>query len=244
MQHAGVDEGGIVKVHGDHLVILRRGRLFTVEIGDERSSRSPTVDAFGAGHRPARRLVRRDADLRRHRRRDRLQLRSAAAPRSGCSTSTRARPAQLQCDLPPALERLLLVAQLRQPPDRQQAGLLHAALPQPVGGRAVRAVPGDAQVARRRDAGGLPAHRPGDAHLPQRRAARSAAGPRAAHASPCATWRAAELACEATAVLGPAGRVFYVSPSSVYVWTTRDARESDAALGASACRSTAPRRAR
>jgi uncharacterized secreted protein with C-terminal beta-propeller domain len=29
VQHAGVDEGGIVKLHGDHLVILRRGRLFT-----------------------------------------------------------------------------------------------------------------------------------------------------------------------------------------------------------------------
>ncbi len=28
-QHAGVDEGGIVKVHGNHLVVLRRGRLFT-----------------------------------------------------------------------------------------------------------------------------------------------------------------------------------------------------------------------
>src|SRR5262249_14052019 len=27
-QHAGVDEGGIVKLHGDHLVVLRRGRLF------------------------------------------------------------------------------------------------------------------------------------------------------------------------------------------------------------------------
>jgi hypothetical protein len=27
-----------------------------------------------------------------------------------------------------------------------------------------------------------------------------------------------ELACEASAVLGPAGRVFYVSPSSVFVW--------------------------
>src|SRR5215831_7957524 len=25
-QHAGVDEGGIVKLHGDHLVVLRRGR--------------------------------------------------------------------------------------------------------------------------------------------------------------------------------------------------------------------------
>ncbi|MGH2670956.1 MAG: beta-propeller domain-containing protein, partial [bacterium] len=30
VQHAGVDEGGIVKVQGDYLVILRRGRLFTV----------------------------------------------------------------------------------------------------------------------------------------------------------------------------------------------------------------------
>src|SRR5690242_4008367 len=25
VQHAGVDEGGIVKLHGDHLVVLRRG---------------------------------------------------------------------------------------------------------------------------------------------------------------------------------------------------------------------------
>ena len=33
VQHAGVDEGGIVKMHGDHLVILRRGRIFTVRVG-------------------------------------------------------------------------------------------------------------------------------------------------------------------------------------------------------------------
>ena len=33
-QEAGVDEGGIVKVRGDILVILRRGRLFTVSIAD------------------------------------------------------------------------------------------------------------------------------------------------------------------------------------------------------------------
>ncbi len=32
VQHAGVDEGGIVKQVGDFLVILRRGRLFTVRI--------------------------------------------------------------------------------------------------------------------------------------------------------------------------------------------------------------------
>lgn len=46
-QHAGVDEGGIVKVHGDHLVILRRGRLFTVAIGDDDLRPVSSVDAFG-----------------------------------------------------------------------------------------------------------------------------------------------------------------------------------------------------
>lgn len=46
-QHAGVDEGGIVKVHGDHLVILRRGRLFTVAIGDDDLRPVSSIDAFG-----------------------------------------------------------------------------------------------------------------------------------------------------------------------------------------------------
>ena len=45
-QHAGVDEGGIVKVHGDHLVVLRRGRLFTVAIGDEALRPISNIDAF------------------------------------------------------------------------------------------------------------------------------------------------------------------------------------------------------
>jgi len=46
-QHAGVDEGGIVKVHGDHLVVLRRGRLFTVAIGDGALKPISSVDAYG-----------------------------------------------------------------------------------------------------------------------------------------------------------------------------------------------------
>ena len=88
--------------------------------------------------------------------------------------------AALPRDLPPALERLLLVAQLREPPHRQQAGVLHAALPQSLARRPVRAVPGDAQwrPARRSR---LQAHRAGDAHLPHRRRARPVAGRRAAH---------------------------------------------------------------
>lgn len=46
-QHAGVDEGGIVKLHGDHLILLRRGRLFTVAIGDGALRAVSSVDAFG-----------------------------------------------------------------------------------------------------------------------------------------------------------------------------------------------------
>lgn len=49
-QHVGVDEGGIVKVRGDHLVVLRRGRLFTVRLGD--LTPVSAVDAFGTGIDP------------------------------------------------------------------------------------------------------------------------------------------------------------------------------------------------
>lgn len=52
VQHAGVDEGGIVKLHGDHLVALRRGRLFTVRIGDGEMRPVSVVDAFGPGINP------------------------------------------------------------------------------------------------------------------------------------------------------------------------------------------------
>src|SRR5262245_48493755 len=46
VQHAGVDEGGIVKVHGNHLVVLRRGRLFTIAIGGNALVPVSSVDAF------------------------------------------------------------------------------------------------------------------------------------------------------------------------------------------------------
>ena len=50
-QHAGVDEGGIVKAHGDHLVILRRGQLFTVRLGNELRPVS-VIDAYAPGSDP------------------------------------------------------------------------------------------------------------------------------------------------------------------------------------------------
>lgn len=52
VQTAGVDEGGIVKLHGEHLVILRRGRLFTVNLRDRNLQPVAAVDAFGEGINP------------------------------------------------------------------------------------------------------------------------------------------------------------------------------------------------
>ncbi|MCL2874943.1 MAG: beta-propeller domain-containing protein [Betaproteobacteria bacterium] len=48
-QTEGVDEGGIVKVHKNHLVILRRGRLFTVRVGDNALQPVDMQDAFAPG---------------------------------------------------------------------------------------------------------------------------------------------------------------------------------------------------
>lgn len=52
VQTAGVDEGGIVKRAGDHLVVLRRGRLFTVRIGADSLQPVSTVDAYAPGSDP------------------------------------------------------------------------------------------------------------------------------------------------------------------------------------------------
>ena len=51
-QTVGVDEGGIVKVHGNHLVILRRGRLFTVDVAGRNLQPKAMIDAFAPGTSP------------------------------------------------------------------------------------------------------------------------------------------------------------------------------------------------
>jgi hypothetical protein len=48
-QEAGVDEGGIVKMHGDTIVILRRGRLFTVSSRKGDLKPIDMIDAFPPG---------------------------------------------------------------------------------------------------------------------------------------------------------------------------------------------------
>ncbi|HEY0327279.1 MAG TPA: beta-propeller domain-containing protein, partial [Allosphingosinicella sp.] len=48
-QEAGVDEGGIVKTYRDMLVILRRGRIFTVSLADGAMRPIDAIDAFPPG---------------------------------------------------------------------------------------------------------------------------------------------------------------------------------------------------
>lgn len=50
-QKAGVDEGGIVKRAGDYLVVLRRGRLFTIRDGDDALTPVAAIDAFAPDKR-------------------------------------------------------------------------------------------------------------------------------------------------------------------------------------------------
>lgn len=52
VQTEGVDEGDIVKKQGDYLVVLRRGRLFTVRIGGDRLQPVASIDAFAPGSNP------------------------------------------------------------------------------------------------------------------------------------------------------------------------------------------------
>lgn len=52
VQTQGVDEGDIVKKQGDYLIVLRRGRLFTVRIGGDRLQPVSSIDAFAPHSNP------------------------------------------------------------------------------------------------------------------------------------------------------------------------------------------------
>lgn len=53
-ERAAMDEGGIVKLAGDYMVVLHRGRLFTIRVGDGALQPVSVVDAFSPGSDPFR----------------------------------------------------------------------------------------------------------------------------------------------------------------------------------------------
>ncbi|MGE0873094.1 MAG: beta-propeller domain-containing protein [Burkholderiales bacterium] len=232
VQHAGVDEGGIVKVHGEHLVILRRGRLFTVAIGDQDLKPIAWADAYGGrlppggawydemlihgdtviviGYSYARGgteigLFDIDAD-------GGLRYRSTHHLRSNDYYSSRNYASRLVGD------KLVFYTPLRLNPF---AANPYAAFP-----ALRRWREGAAPADFRRIAPATRIYRTDEELDPYQGVA--------LHSVTVCDLAARAFNCEASAVMGAPGRVFYVSPDSVYVWTTAWRRGRSASAPASA----------
>ena len=214
-QHAGVDEGGIVKVHGDHLVILRRGRLFTVRIGDDMRPVS-MVDAFGPGINP------RGAWY------DELLISDDKVVVVGYSYASRGTEIGIFSIDDAGELRYLSTYHLRSNDyysSRNYASRL-------LGTKLVFYTPQYLWYDPKDPLVVLPAMRRWHGREREGEFKRIVASTRvyrpavelnpegvaALHTVTICDLAAPELECEATAVLGPPGRVFYVSPSAVYAW--------------------------
>jgi hypothetical protein len=216
VQHAGVDEGGIVKLHGDHLVILRRGRLFTVRIGGDALQPVSAVDAFGPGIDPqgtwydeilisgdnvavigySYRRGGTEVGLFRVDAAGGITPRGTFQVRSGDYYSSRNYASRL------IGSRLIFYSPIRMSMD---VGRLEQRLP----------------AFRRWSSGDSTWRRT----APPTRVYRAAGGLKADDGLVLHTVTTCDLAsedveCESTALYGPSSREFYVSPHAVYVWAT------------------------
>ncbi|HEX5725015.1 MAG TPA: beta-propeller domain-containing protein [Longimicrobiaceae bacterium] len=218
VQHAGVDEGGIVKVHGDHLVMLRRGRLFTVAIGDGALRPVSAVDAFGPDMDPSgtwydELLVSpglvivigysyerggTEVGLFHLDRAGRLRHSSTYHLRSNDYYSSRNYASRLVGG------KLVFYTPLYLPLYGEDVLTGFPAL------RRWRS--GAREDEFRRIVPATRVFRPGRTLHPD--------DALALHTVTVCDLARGELDCEASAVLGPPGRVFYVSPGSVYVWVS------------------------
>jgi hypothetical protein len=231
-QQADVDEGGIVKRHGDHLVILRRGRLFTVAVGGGALCPVDAVDAFGPGLPPAdwydEMLVSRDRvvvigysyqrggtefgvfdidDAGRLRHRATYDLRSDDYYASR-NYASRLVGTKLVFYTPLRLDRGLRSVREALPAMRRADGVTAAESPfEPIVApdriyRPLHPLPPAAEVA--------------------------------LHTVTVCDLARADVRCAATSVVGPSERVYYVSASAVYVWTSGQPSGATFADGGSA----------
>jgi hypothetical protein len=219
VQHAGVDEGGIVKLHGDHLVILRRGRLFTVAVNDKQLKPVSYAEAYGEGVAPggawydemlmsgntvavigysyARGGT--EIGLFELSKSGQLTHKSTHHLRSNDYYSSRNYASRL------IGSKLVFYTPLYLNP---WGGLPAGSFP------ALRKWrPGATPAEFKRIAPATRIYRSDESIDPQQGVA--------LHSVTVCDLARAEMTCESTAVLGQPGRVFYVSPGSVYVWNVR-----------------------
>jgi hypothetical protein len=214
-QHAGVDEGGIVKLHGDYLVVLRRGRLFTISVRDAELRPVSMIDAFPPGGRPAEwydeMLIERD----------RVIVIGYSYMRGGTEVGLFAldRDGGLR-HLSTSHLRSWDYYSSRNYASRLVGGKLiyYSALPLRLGTDPLAQLPAIREWRPDPDSSGFER-----IVTPRRvyRPARSLSGSEylTLHTITQCDVRGSRLECEASVVIGPYSRVFYVSPSSVYVWT-------------------------
>jgi hypothetical protein len=214
VQHAGVDEGGIVKLHGDYLVILRRGRLFTVEASSLKSvsmhdAYGPGIDPRGAWYDEL--LISGDTiavigysyqrggteiGLFNIASDGQLSYKSTHHLRSNDYYSSRNYASRL------IGSKLVFYTPLYLNP----WGNPHEALPaaRTWGEKEFKRIAPATRIYRSDEPidpwQGVALHTVTSCDLSQK-----------------------DFSCESTAIMGPAGRVFYVSPGSVYVWNVKSA---------------------
>jgi hypothetical protein len=220
VQTAGVDEGGIVKRAGDFLVVLRRGRLFTVRVGSDALDPVAMTDAYAPNADP------RGAWY------DELLVSGSTVVVVGYSYARGGTEIGLfELDPRGGLSyratyhlRSFDYFSARNYASRligRQLVFYSPTLLQPGGPHPLQMMPG---LRRWTGAVAAPADASWQRILPATRIHRSdddfdPSQPLALHTITRCELGAATLDCDSTAVLGPAGRVFYVSQSAVYVWT-------------------------
>lgn len=219
VQHAGVDEGGIVKLHGNYLVVLRRGRLFTIDVSGGALRPVSALDAFGPDIDPDEtwydELLVSDetvavigysyerggteVGLFHLDRAGRLRYRATYQLRSDDYYSSRNYASRLIGN------KLVFYAPLSFAPDSED--------------------PFETFPAVRRWHKGVEEGEEFRRIVPATRVYRagqnlSDAGELALHTVTVCDLARGDMDCAATVLVGPPGSVFYVSPAAVYVWTS------------------------
>ncbi len=233
VQTAGVDEGGIVKRVGDHLVILRRGRLFTVRVGGDRLQPIALHNAYAPGSEPQGAWY------------DELLVHERTVVVVGYSYArggTEIGLFELGEDGSLAYQATHHLKSHDYYSSRNYASRL-------IGNKLVFYTPTQINAWAAQPEHFMPQWRRWNAAtpdnwqriLPATRIYRSddeidpMKGGAALHTvTSCDLARAEQMRCESSAVLAPPGRVFYVSAGSVYVWTTEWQRRAANAMPRSA----------